>query len=255
MWLGGTWRAHVTLAAGFALMGAYNLWGKRCPFPPVTDAIQGLAWGSLAIYAAQALGIEPNPLTWMVAAWVVVFTLFFNGIHGPLRDFTNDFTRGARTTAIFFGARPARDSGGVYFPASVAIYASLVLTLLIGISAALMIRNDFGYGPVVWTVSTISVGALNLIAVMLHPKVVRPRGAGGDLAWRLQLYLMAISLPVAFAARGGAEVWVVLLVLNATSLVLFGCTPSVVQWTWLTIRSATRPAEERGSPAGVVRIG
>ncbi|PYR47651.1 MAG: hypothetical protein DMF89_18045 [Acidobacteria bacterium] len=35
--------AYVTLGAAFALMGAYNVWGKRCPFPPLTDAIQGMA--------------------------------------------------------------------------------------------------------------------------------------------------------------------------------------------------------------------
>jgi 4-hydroxybenzoate polyprenyltransferase len=90
MWLGGTWQAHATLAAGFLFMTVYNVWGKRCRFPPLTDAIQGLGWGSLAVYAPCALGAEPNALAWMVAAYVAVFTLLFNGVHGDLRDLAND---------------------------------------------------------------------------------------------------------------------------------------------------------------------
>src|SRR5262245_47882898 len=86
VWLGGSMRAHAMLATSFVLMGAYNVWGKRCPFPPLTDALQGLAWASLTLYAPFALGVDPTPLTWSVAAYVAVFTLFFNGIHGSLRD-------------------------------------------------------------------------------------------------------------------------------------------------------------------------
>jgi 4-hydroxybenzoate polyprenyltransferase len=253
MWIGGTLRALTTLAVGFALMGAYNLWGKRCPVPPLTDAIQGLAWGSLAVYAPQALGAEPNALTWMVAAYVAVFTLFFNGIHGSLRDLGNDLASGARTTAIFLGARPAPGNGDAYVPVAVAAYASSVLALLIGISAALMVRNDFGYGPIVWTGTTIAVGTLNLFTVMLHPKVVRPRGPAWDVEWRLQLYLVAISLPVAFAAHASVEVLFVLVLLNVIALVLFGYTPVVTRWAWLTIRSAIRPAYGKNLATGLPR--
>jgi 4-hydroxybenzoate polyprenyltransferase len=251
MWLGATWRAHVTLAGGFVLMGAYNLWGKRCPFPPLMDAVQGLAWASLAVYAALAFGTELTTLTWVVASWLAVFTLFFNGIHGPLRDFTNDFARGARTTAIFLGARPAHGSTEIYFPFAVGAYASVVLALLIGISTAVMIRNDFGYGPFAWTITTVSVGALNLIVLLLHPKVVRP-ARGKDLAWRLQLYVVALSLPVAFVAYASAKVSIVLLLLNALALVLFGCTPAVLRWTWLTTRSV-RVVDEKRLSVGVPR--
>jgi 1,4-dihydroxy-2-naphthoate octaprenyltransferase len=209
----------------------------------LTDAVQGLAWGSLAVYATQALGSEPNVLTWMVAAYVAVFTLLFNGIHGSLRDLGTDFASGARTTAILLGARPARDNEDAHVPTALAVLAWSILATLIAISAVLMLRNDFGYAPTVWTATTIVVGALNLFALGLHPRVVRPRGPGWNMAWRLQLYLVAMSLPVAFVAYASVKVSLVLIVLNIVALVLFGSTPPVVRWAWLAISSAVRPVD------------
>jgi 4-hydroxybenzoate polyprenyltransferase len=241
MWLGGTWRAHAILAAGFVLMAVYNVWGKRCPFPPLTDVAQGLGWGCLAIYAPLALGAEPNALTWMVAAYVTVFTLLFNGIHGDLRDLASDLAGGARTTAIFLGARPGIDGSDAYVPRVVGVYASLVLLLLVGINVALIVRNDFGYGPIAWTATTAALGALNFVVVVLHPKVVRPRGPFWHVAWRLQLYLMMMSLPIAFLAHASVEILIALLVLTVISLPLFGSAAAIVaRWAWLTVRSATR---------------
>ena len=122
-------------------MAAYNLWGKRCPVPPLTDLVQGIAWGSLAIYAAYVLGAAPVPMTWMVAAYAVGYTLFMNGVHGGLRDLVNDVGRGARTTAIFLGARPAPDGGDPHVPKAVAVFASSVLGSLVAINAALVLRQ------------------------------------------------------------------------------------------------------------------
>ena len=51
---GGSYQAYVILGASFALMAAYNVWGKSSIFPPVTDLIQGLAWGGLTLYGAAA---------------------------------------------------------------------------------------------------------------------------------------------------------------------------------------------------------
>jgi hypothetical protein len=242
VWLGGTWWAHATLAIGFVLMGAYNVWGKRCPFPPLTDAIQGIAWGTLAIYAAQALGAEPNALTWMVAAYVVGYTLLFNGIHGPLRDLATDFASGARTTAIFLGARPAPDGGDPGVPRAVAVFAYGVLAGLIGLHVALLVRNDFGYEAVTWIATTIAVAAVDVVIILLHPRVVRPRGPVWEVAYRLQLYLVMMSLPVAFFAHISAGVLLALLLLTVISLPLFEWTPNIARWTWLTIRSAVWPA-------------
>ena len=125
MWLGGGVAADVALLAGFAGLTIYNLWGKRNRVPPITDAVQGIAWGSLAIYAAYALGGAPNVLTWVVAAYGAGFILLINGIHGGLRDIGNDLVSGARTTAIFFGARPT-SGGPPRVPVGVRLFAFAV---------------------------------------------------------------------------------------------------------------------------------
>jgi 4-hydroxybenzoate polyprenyltransferase len=237
----GPW-TYVTLASGFVLMGAYNLWGKRCLVPPFTDAIQGCAWGSLAIYGAQLAWGAPNILTWMVGGYVVVFTLLFNGVHGSLRDLDNDFTSGARTTLIFLGARPASGKADVYIPTVAAVFATSVLLALIAISTTIVLRNDFAYGRMVWTITTMLVGSLNIFVLALHPGVVRPRGPNGGMAWRLQLYLLAMILPIAFTPYMSTPVLLVLFSLNALALVLFGCTLTVAQWIWDTFRNRIGPS-------------
>jgi 4-hydroxybenzoate polyprenyltransferase len=251
--LGGSWRALATLLGGFALMGAYNLWGKRCAFPPLTDAIQGCAWGSLAIYAPLALGAEPGGLAWTVAVYVATFTLLFNGVHGSLRDLANDFATGARTTAIILGARPVPDTGNPHVPRALAVFASVVLAVLIVTSTSLILRNDFGYRQTVWVITALAVGALNLFAVMLQPAVVRPRGLAWDRAWRLQLYLLMMAPFVAFVGHLSALMLSVLLTLNAVALLLFGCSALVARWAVLAVGSVIRPSEDRRLVAGMPR--
>jgi 4-hydroxybenzoate polyprenyltransferase len=251
IWLGGTLRAHVTLAGGFVLMGAYNLWGKRCRFPPLTDAIQGLAWASLAIYAAQALGAAPNALTWMVAAYIAGFTLLFNGVHGSLRDLGNDFASGARTTAIVLGARIDARRGVPQVPRALAVYASCVLIGLIAIQAAVLFRNDFGYGPVVWAGTALAVGALNVLIVLLHPKVVHPRGSDWESAFRLHLFVVMMGLPAAFVPYAGANVLFTLIVLNALALVFFGSTPAIAAWAWSSMRAGMRLPQRKAFVTGI----
>jgi len=237
-WLGGGWPAQAMLLAGFALMGAYNLWGKRCPFPPLTDAVQGLAWGSLAIYGASVMGATPNALTWMVVAYATVFTMFINGIHGSLRDLSNDLATGARTTALYLGARPAAAERAGQIPAALAVYAWAILAALIGLNGTVMLRNDFGYGQRVWIVTTGLVAVLNVWAALLQPGVLRPRGPASDVAWRLQMYLLVLCPPIAFAAHTRLELLAVFILLNVIALVLWNCTADVTRSAWLMIRSA-----------------
>ena len=234
--------AYVTLAAAFALMGAYNLWGKRCPLPPATDAAQGLAWACLAIYATQALGAAPGVLTWMVAAYATVYIVWINGIHGGLRDLGNDRARSARTTAVFFGARPLPDGRGAYVPPAMQVYAWLILALLVALNAAFMLRNDFEYGRFTWVVTAAVVTTVNAVALLLQPHVMRPRGPSIDVAWRLQMYVVMLSLPAAFAARADAGASILLALLIALSLALFDTTAAVVRWMSFAWRPASAPA-------------
>ena len=237
MTLGGAWPAHVTLASGFVAITVYNVWGKSCPWPPVTDAIQGMAWGSLAVYAPYALGAEPNALTWLVGSYVAVFTLLFNGIHGPLRDLVNDFAGGAKTTAIFLGARPASGRRPARVPFAVSLYAWCALMLVVALSTVIMLRNDFSYGAAAWTAITAVVGIINLFIVILQFNVVYPAARTWDVSYRLQLYLVTIAPVVAFAAHLNVETWVAMLLLTAISLPFFGWTGRVARSAWTAIWS------------------
>jgi 4-hydroxybenzoate polyprenyltransferase len=242
MILGTASTANVTLLTGFACIFVYNLWGKRCPFPPLTDAIQGFGWASLTIYAAQALGTPANPLTWMVAAYAVGFTIFINGVHGGLRDLANDFAADARTTAIYFGARPGSDDDrSVHVPTPFAAYASGVLVVLVALNGVLMLRNDFGYGRFAWTMTAVAVGAINVYAVWLQRLVLYPRGSAADVAWRLQMYLMFLALPIAFVARAPVVVSIILAALNGMALLLWPSTAIVFRWIWRATCAVVRP--------------
>lgn len=253
--LDGTLASHLTIGAGFVLMGAYNVWGKRCPFPPLMDAIQGLAWGSLALYAALALGTTPAPLTWIVAAYATLFTVFINGIHGGLRDLANDLASGARTTAIFLGARPAAAVGERLLPATLSSYAWWVLVALVLLNAVLMVRNDFNYGVAAWIAITSVVAAINVWAILLQPRVLRPSGSDDDIAWRLQMYIMLSALPIAFSAHASSGILAVLLLLNALALLLFDTTERVSRWAWSAMKSVRdRSRDQRRLPARISQV-
>jgi 4-hydroxybenzoate polyprenyltransferase len=255
--LGGDRVAHSMIMAAFIFMGIYNLWGKRCPVPPVTDAFQGLAWGSLALYASHTLGGTSNAMTWFVVAYATTFTMFINGIHGSFRDLTTDMARGARTTAIWLGARPGSNQRTVVETSpTLALYAWAVLGALVALNATLMIRNDFAYSELEWTLIAAGVGALNLCGVVLQPLVLRPRGSSADIAWRLQMYVVVMALPLAFVACASATMMLVFVLLNLLALTLWDCTVEVVRWTWLSVwalsgkRSEARFRGDARAPTG-----
>ena len=221
LWLGGDVRAYAALAVAFVAMAVYNVWGKRCPVPPFTDFMQGVGWGSLAIYAAFALGLEPNAVTWLVFAYAVAYTLFMNGIHGGLRDLANDFARGARTTAIFLGARPAPDHRDPHVPAGVIVFASAALIAQIAIAVTLIVRNDFGYGPAVYTVTAAAAAALGAASLALMPIVMKPYAGAWDLAFRLQIYLVLMILPILFIGAANTAALALASLLKALSPVSY----------------------------------
>ncbi len=230
-WLGGGREAHLTLLVGFVGMTAYNVWGKRNRVPPVTDAVQGAAWGSLALYAAYAIGGVPNVLTWVIAAYAAGFLLLINGIHGGLRDLTNDLARGARTTAIFFGARPgAGGDGAPRVPAGVPVFAYAISFALVLLSIVPLVRNDFGYGPGVRIAMLLVIGTLNVVAVAMLRAVVRPRsGVLWDIAFRVQMLIVLLILPATFAPFVSAAVLWTIVVLEVVSLL-------PLEWTYRTVR-------------------
>lgn len=195
-WLGAGLPAILVLLIGFAWMAIYDVWGKRCPIPPLTDLVQGLAWGSLALFAALALGHEPNLLTWVATLHGVGFIFLINGVHGGLRDLDNDLARGRRTTASFFGARPGRAIGG-----SLRRFAMTLQVAMIAVNLVPLLTNAFEFAGlerlvVVVLVVGISLACLVYMARVFH--VTDPRWARD---FRIHLGLLQVPPMVMFAAH------------------------------------------------------
>jgi 4-hydroxybenzoate polyprenyltransferase len=148
-WHGAPPSCLAVVVAGYALMTVYNVYGKRCPFPPLTDFVQGVSWGTLALVGGMSTGRGASLLTLLAAAHGCGFLFLINGVHGGLRDLGNDLACGMRTTAILFGARPlaggeARSSGALR---GFAWTAWLLLVEPWGVAFAV---NAFGYDDAAW---------------------------------------------------------------------------------------------------------
>jgi hypothetical protein len=208
--------------------------------PPLTDAAQGVAWGTLPLYAAYALGSTPNAMTWMVSAYALGYTLFMNGIHGGLRDLVNDTAQGARTTAIFLGARPRLDGNDPYVPRTVTVFAAAALLFLIAINTSLLLRNEFEYGAAALAATALVVGLLQAVAAILMPQVMKPRGEAWGMAFRLQIYLVLMCLPLVFVGAASGIVLVLLAIMKAVSLAVLDSTAAIAHWGVAAVRSALR---------------
>ena len=152
-------RGVVALLAAFAGLAAYNMWGKRCPAPWLTDAIQGVGWGSL-LFVGAATSDTTSAATFGLLAAILLYIQLINGVHGSLRDLPNDFRRGARTTAIALGARP--NGAGVVIPRALVVYAALLHGMLLLI-VAMCVR---GSTPTVqFAAATLGAGLSMLLQV------------------------------------------------------------------------------------------
>lgn len=218
--LGAGGAAVLALLIGFGCMAIYDLYGKRAAFPPLTDAVQGVAWGSLVLVGARSVGGAATALTWLAAAHAALFILLINGIHGGLRDLPNDLARGARTTAIAFGARP-RPDGGIDVPPAVVAFALTVTALVLAVDAAGLWRNAFGYAPATRGLMLAVFGALAVAAVALLGVVLRPHGAAWPFGFRLHLFLVLMLLPILFVPTLPNAILATLGALLAISLAAF----------------------------------
>lgn len=133
-WLHCALHSQFALLIAFLGMAAYNLWGKVCPVPPLTDALQGLSWAALAAYGGLATQGRPTVLLSLLCASIVAFILLINGVHGALHDLENDSRHRVKTTALFLGASV---DGDYIFPGlCFAMYAYSLQIITISIAAA-----------------------------------------------------------------------------------------------------------------------
>jgi hypothetical protein len=144
----------------------YNIFGKRNPFPPITDVIQGIGWGELGLYGAF---MTLHPLHQLNAAVFVFFALYImltNGIHGALRDLVNDSRANMRTTSIVLGARPDGAGGLTLTPILQGYAAVLHIALTLTIAVPLYL-NWFSYPIVTWTILIIVATILLILGFIL----------------------------------------------------------------------------------------
>ena len=196
-WIAGDRRASGALLSAFALMTAYDQWGKRCRIPILTDAVQGLGWAALILYGALAGGAPPTALTAALMAYVFVYILMINGVHGALRDLANDLHCGARTTAAFLGARPGAE-GSVLIPVHLKAYALGLQASLAAIVSLSLVRNWFGYTSARLGVAALASGALLLLALGLLYHAARSVHDRRELVFAGMLHLVVtLGTPLA----------------------------------------------------------
>lgn len=145
------------LAAAYAAMAVYDVWGKRSALPVGTDLVQGLSWAALLWWGADTAGTPTEATAWL-AGGTVVLILLANGVHGSLRDLANDVRCGARSTAIVFGARPLA-GGGVAVNVGFTAYAGVLHCAVIFSAVAAAVSHPGPPGAGVAAVALVAAAA------------------------------------------------------------------------------------------------
>ena len=228
VWLGGGASGVATVAVLVATVTAYDLWGKRCPIPPLTDLIQGVAWAALGWLAADLVG-DTTGWTMVLGAYFLAFILLANGVHGSIRDLVNDQRHGAHTSAIWFGAEPG-PGGAVRVEGLYLLYAFALQVLTVTLP---FLPAALGWERVGWlrlTAMAVAGGTSTVFLVLATRATDRHRQLVLG-AWHLILVLAALFLML--AAR--IPVWALLATIASYVL-------PFVSYRWLF-----RPRPEPGS--------
>jgi 4-hydroxybenzoate polyprenyltransferase len=227
------------LAGAFALMAIYNVWGKRSPVALLTDSAQSLAWASLALFGALAVGGSPGLLSGVVLGYVSVYVIMVNGVHGGMRDLSNDLACGVRSTAIQLGARIGPD-GQPTFSARLLAWAVALQTLLAVLALLPFLRADPAYATAVGHVSLLIVVAGNgasyiLLASARNPvRDQRDRSAVG-LMHMVFTMVAVIALIVPLVEPGLAAL---IAILFTAPLLTHSASYRCASWTWRMLRRA-----------------
>jgi len=196
----GGGRPAAALAAAFALLAAYNRWGKRCPFPPLTDAVQGLGWAALLWYGAAAAG-RPAQLTAALARYELLLIMLVNGVHGALRDLANDAAGGARTTALMLGAT-AGEGGAIRATPALAAYALGLQAAMLGVVGHALGANLAGHTARQRAGAVLGSGLL--AAGLPGLLLAAARGRVGAREVGMLHLVLVLSAPLALVAPGAA---------------------------------------------------
>ena len=201
--MGADWTTQLILIGSFAAMAIYDLWGKRCFCPPLTDLAQGIGWGGLALWAAMLLSHRLTPAAWLAFGFGAGYIFLINGVHGGLRDLANDLRTGSRTTAIFFGARPtAKGASMTLGLRSFAIFAQLLLVGL-GLAALAILPIP------TWLAGLVVVVEAACFVFLL--RVLEPERKSWQHDFRIHLILLLIPPLLVFLPQLEASLQITLL--------------------------------------------
>ena len=208
---GASFWTYLSLGISFIFITIYDRWSKYTSFPPLTDLAQGLGWATFALYGALLVSDRINSLTLWLFVFEIVFILLINGANASLRDLENDLNSGGHTVAILLGVRP-QPHGGVVFTRRFVMYALILKIVLIGITFAPLVRNDFGYSSFAWSVTFVAILAMAILSIHSLLSAVKATNTPKDLMNAGTLHLLIeMSIPIMWLAL--SMDWIVLVVL------------------------------------------
>ncbi len=247
VWVGGPPAAAIALLAGMGLGLIYNAWGKRIPVPPLSDAVQALAWIALMLYGALAARRPlPSTVVWLGAA-IFVYVLLINGVHGGLRDLDNDARHGARTTALYLGASATSD-GRLFVPFRLAMYALALEIALFFLTALGVIVNASSLVWLTWPVIVAALVPAHFGLFRLSRAALRPDAGRAEVlhagSAHLFLSMGIVFLPFAcFADR-----------LPAFAIVAAYAIPFLILLPYLGLISMTRRVTARAAVFAIALV-
>jgi 4-hydroxybenzoate polyprenyltransferase len=159
---GTTFQLILLLAIACGGVIIYDLFGKKNPFPPLTDAIESIGFVALSLYGATKAG-NPSILSYILAINIGIFLNFVTGCFLGIVDLTGDLKGGARTTAIWLGVHPVKGSPLAHIPRSLTIFGCLQIFLLMLMNFLPLVRNDFAYSPMTRTIIMAIVMIISIV--------------------------------------------------------------------------------------------
>lgn len=231
----------LVLGCAIAGVAVYDWWGKRTPFPPLMDLAQGLGSAAMVHYGAAAAG-RPTVVTYLVDAAVALFIVLINGVHAGLRDLYSDFTFGARTTPIMFGARPADTKPTI--PTGLVAYAWTLQVAFVGLATVPVLisftRGESGFPIALYAIAFMSAAAVLLWRSLSESRPMASRYASASLQMLALVGMLAI---LACARRRGTV---------ALAAFLVVALPVGAKRIWALIARSLAPGGARSRPRGVV---
>jgi 4-hydroxybenzoate polyprenyltransferase len=168
-----SWAALGALLIAILCMAIYDIWGKKNSFPPATDLIQALSWGSLTLYGSWVVS-SPSILTYILASIFVVFILLMNGVFEGVIDIDGDSKAGLKTTAMVFGVKRRGDTELPFIPTSLLIYCLVLEAILSGLNLLPLAGNYFGYASNLRIVLLLIIIVFNIAIVWLSVRLIIP---------------------------------------------------------------------------------